>query len=207
MGMVYQAVTTGLAGRPRSKSCRPEVAQKKTPPPRLMFNEARAAARSRTRHRRIFDCGYTSQGIAYNGHGVPRRRVAADPHRSRALAGHPRCAAHRPPDRVGAAGGAQSAGRAATSQARQHHAGPDPGAPRGGRSNSSTLSSPSCRDAERRADADAQRHADGHPTYMARAVPRRQARHRSLRCLLAGVMLYQLIAGLPPFTGRGRWAS
>lgn len=65
MGMVYQAVHDGVGGQAAIKILRPEVAQKKDATTRL-FNEARAA--NSIPHPgivRIFDCGYTSQGVAY----------------------------------------------------------------------------------------------------------------------------------------------
>ena len=65
MGMVYEAVHDGVGGRAAIKVLRPEVAIKKDATTRL-FNEARAAnSISHPGIVRIFDCGYTSQGIAY----------------------------------------------------------------------------------------------------------------------------------------------
>lgn len=65
MGMVYEAVHDGIGGRAAIKVLRPEVAINKDATQRF-FSEARAAnliAHPGIVH--IFDCGYTSNGVAF----------------------------------------------------------------------------------------------------------------------------------------------
>lgn len=65
MGMVYEAVHDGIGGRAAIKVLRPEVAVHKDATQRF-FSEARAAnliAHPGIVH--IFDCGYSSSGVAY----------------------------------------------------------------------------------------------------------------------------------------------
>lgn len=65
MGMVYEAVHDGIGGRAAIKVLRPEIASNKDATQRF-FSEARAAnliAHPGIVH--IFDCGYTASGIAY----------------------------------------------------------------------------------------------------------------------------------------------
>ncbi|HNN54687.1 MAG TPA: protein kinase [Pseudomonadota bacterium] len=65
MGMVYEAVHDGIGGRAAIKVLRPEIASNKDATQRF-FSEARAAnliAHPGIVH--IFDCGYTSSGTAY----------------------------------------------------------------------------------------------------------------------------------------------
>ena len=168
MGMVYQAVHDGVGGQAAIKVLRPEVAQKKDATTRL-FNEARAAnSISHPGIVRIFDCGYTSQGIAYLameyleggrcGTRIDRERSLAIPDALRIArqiasalqAAHSRQVVHRDP-------------------ARQHHAGLRPRAPRGRAGQApSTLASPS---SPRRWNAEPMpTRSDmlmGTPTYMA----------------------------------------
>lgn len=65
MGMVYESVHEGIGGRAAIKVLRPEIASNEDTTQRF-FSEARAAnliAHPGIVH--IFDCGYTSSGIAY----------------------------------------------------------------------------------------------------------------------------------------------
>jgi serine/threonine protein kinase len=65
MGMVYESIHDGIGGRAAIKVLRPEIASNEDTTQRF-FSEARAAnliAHPGIVH--IFDCGYTSSGIAY----------------------------------------------------------------------------------------------------------------------------------------------
>ena len=65
MGMVYEAVHDGIGGRAAIKVLRPEVAVHKDATQRF-FSEARAANLiSHPGIVHIFDCGYTASGVAY----------------------------------------------------------------------------------------------------------------------------------------------
>ena len=203
MGMVYQAVHDGVGGQAAIKVLRPEVAQKKDATTRL-FNEARAAnSISHPGIVRIFDCGYTSQGIAYlameylEGESL---RTRIDRERSLAI-----------PDALRIARQIASALQAAHSRQVVHRdLKPD---------NIMLVSDPELPGGERvkLLDFGVAKLAEtlnaepmltrsdmlmGTPTYMA-PEQCRGAKHVTDRSDVysLGVILYQLIAGLPPFTG------
>jgi serine/threonine protein kinase len=203
MGMVYQAVHDGVGGQAAIKVLRPEVAQKKDATTRL-FNEARAA--NSIPHPgivRIFDCGYTSQGIAYlameylEGESL---RTRIDRERSLDV-----------PDALRIARQIASVLQAAHSRQVVHRdlkpdnimLVPDPELPGGERVK--LLDFGVAKLAETLNAEPMLTRSDmlmGTPTYMA-PEQCRGAKHVTDRSDVysLGVILYQLIAGVPPFTG------
>ncbi len=203
MGMVYQAVHDGVGGQAAIKVLRPEVAQKKDATTRL-FNEARAA--NSIPHPgivRIFDCGYTSLGIAYlameylEGESL---RARIDRERSLDIA-----------DALRIARQIASVLQAAHSRQVVHRdlkpdnimLVPDPELPGGERVK--LLDFGVAKLAETLNAEPMLTRSDmlmGTPTYMA-PEQCRGAKHVTDRSDVysLGVILYQLIAGVPPFTG------
>ena len=203
MGMVYQAVHDGVGGLAAIKILRPEVAQKKDATTRL-FNEARAA--NSIPHPgivRIFDCGYTSQGVAYLAmEYLAGESLRARIDRERSLtssdalhiarqiasvlqAAHSRQVVHRDlkPDNIMLV--------------------PDPELPGGERVK--LLDFGVAKLAETLNAEPIMTRSDtlmGTPTYMA-PEQCRGAKHVTDRSDVysLGVILYQMLAGVPPFTG------